>query len=111
MRGRGCIALACLLCSGLAHAYPIELVFKSQGLDVDATHALLGESTVVRLLNHEDFAVRCDVQFNNGPQLERTRKVTVAAGDSGIARFTPSRVVLRLRVTVECWPAAEGKDG
>ena len=101
------LAFALLLGSVAAHAYPVDLSFKSQGLDVDATHTLLGESTVVRLQNYEQFAVRCNVQFRNGPQLARTRKVTIAAGESGIARFMPSRVVVRLRVSVECWPAEQ----
>ena len=99
------LALAFLLVSTAALAYPVDLRVTSQGLDVDATHTLLGESTVVRLQNYEKFPVRCDVQFRNGPQIARTRKVTIAPGESGIARFMPSRVVVRLRVNVECWPA------
>ena len=104
------VVLALLLGSAAAHGYPVDLSFKSQGIDVDATHTLLGESTVVRLQNYEKFAVRCNVQFRNGPQIARTRKVTIAPGESGIARFMPSRVVVRLRVFVECWPAPEDEE-
>ena len=88
----------------------MDIALTSQGLDVDATHVLLGEATVVRLQNYEKFAVRCDVQFRNGPQLERTRKITIAPGETGTARFMPSRVVVRLRVKVECWPAEQEDD-
>ena len=77
---------------------------------MDATHVLLGESTVVRLQNYEKFPVRCNVQFRNGPQLARTRKITIEPGETGTARFMPSRVVVRLRVGVECWPAKQEEE-
>jgi hypothetical protein len=105
VKGLRSLVPALLLVSLAAHAYPIDLRVTSQGLDVDATPTLLGESTVVRLHNYEKFPVRCDVQFRNGPQIARTRKVTIEPGESGIARFMPSRMVVRLRVNVECWPA------
>ncbi len=95
---------AILVC-GAAHAYPIDVQVKTQGLDVEAEPRLLNEATVMRLINHETFPIRCDVHFSNGPEIGRTRKVTVEPGGDHIARFMPSRVVVRMRVLVECWPA------
>lgn len=102
--------LALALAGAFAHAYPVDISVTSQGLDVDATHVLLGESTVVRLQNYEQYPVRCNVQFRNGPQLTRTRKITIAPGETGTARFMPSRVVVRLRVSVECWPDEQEEE-
>jgi hypothetical protein len=82
----------------------------SKGLDVDATHTLLGEATVVRLQNYEKFPVRCDVRFRNGPEIGRTRKLTIGPGETGTARFMPSRVVVRLRIAVDCRPLEEDED-
>jgi len=101
-----------LLFSTAAQGYPIDLEVRSQGLDVEVLEELLGAATVVRLINHEAFAVRCDVRFDNGPEIGRVRKVTVKPGDDHIARFTPSRQVIRLRVAVKCWPAEQkAEDG
>lgn len=105
-----CVLALTLLFSTAAHGYPIDLELRSQGLDVEALPELLGVATVVRLINHEVFPVRCDVRFNNGPEIGRVRKVTVRPGDDHIARFTPSRQVIRLKVTVECWPAEQKAD-
>ena len=71
----------------------------SKGLDVEATHTLLGEATV-----------RCDVRFRNGPEIGRTRKLTIDPGETGTARFMPSRLVVRLRIGVDCRPAKEDED-
>jgi hypothetical protein len=108
-RLKACLAAAVLV-SGAAHAYPIDVQVKTQGLDVEAEPKLLGDATVMRLINHEPFPIRCDVQFSNGPEIARTRKVTVKAGGDHIARFMPSRVVVRMRVVVECWPAEGEAD-
>jgi hypothetical protein len=97
--------LGAMLVGGVAQAYPIDVQVKTQGLDLEAQPKLLGDATVMRLVNHEPFPVRCDVHFSNGPEIGRTRKVTVKAGGDHIARFTPSRAVVRVKVVVECWPA------
>ena len=62
-----------LLFSTAAQGYPIDLEVRSQGLDVEVLEELLGVATVVRLINHEAFAVRCDVRFDNGPEIGRVR--------------------------------------
>lgn len=97
--------IAALLYAGAAQAYPIDLDLRSEGLDVEALPRQLDQATVVQLLNHEPFPVRCDVRFTNGPEISRVRKVTVESGERHIARFLPSRQVIRLRVDVDCWPS------
>jgi len=108
------VATVCLLialfCPGLAAAYPTDVAVNTKGLDIEAIPAQLNEATVVRLVNNESFPVRCDVRFVNGPEISRVRKVTVEAAADHIVRFTPSRVVIRLKVTVDCWPAEEDTE-
>lgn len=86
-----------------AQAYQTDLRFESQGLDIEAIPNLIDNATVVRLINHEKVAVRCDVVFRNGPELSRPRKINIKAGDTGIARFSPARSVIRLQIDIECW--------
>jgi len=105
MRVRVTCLLAAIFFSAAAVAYPIDMEVKSQGLDVEALPQLLVEATVVRLVNHQAFAVRCDVHFRNGAEIVRVRKVRVEPAADHIARFMPSRQVIRLKVVVECWPA------
>ncbi len=102
--------LVALLCPGLAAAYPTDIAVNTKGLDIEAIPTQLNEATVVRLVNNETFAVRCDVRFANGPEISRVRKVTVDPRAEHIVRFTPSRVVIRLKVDVSCWPAGEDED-
>lgn len=110
MKRLSAFLIAAMLLCGVAQAYPIDVEVKTQGLDLEAQPKLLGESTVMRLVNHEPFPVRCDVHFSNGPEIGRTRKVTVKPGGDHIARFRPSRTVVRVRVVVECWPAEGDSD-
>jgi hypothetical protein len=103
------LATACLtiaiLCPAVSIAYPTDMSVNAKGLDIEAIPTLLDQATVIRLVNNESFPVRCDLQFSNGPEISRVRKVTVESHDDHIVRFTPSRVVIRLRVDVNCWPA------
>lgn len=98
-----------LFLAAKAHAYQTDLRFESRGLDVEAIPSLIENATVLRLINHEDTVVRCDVVFRNGPELSRKRKINIKAGDTGIARFSPSREVIRLQIDVECWPTEAGR--
>ena len=92
------------LLAAQAHAYQTDLRFESKGLDIEAIPNLIDNATVVRLINHEHAAVRCDVVFRNGPELSKSRKINIKAGDTGVARFSPSRDVIRLQIDIECWP-------
>lgn len=105
----GSLVLA-LLCPGIVSAYPTDVEVNSKGLDVEAIATQLNEATVVRLVNNESFPVRCDVHFVNGPEITRIRKVTVASHGDHLTRFSPTRVVVRLRVTVDCWSDDEDRE-
>ena len=100
-----------VLSCGTANAYPVDVSMASGGLHVEALASQLGAATILELINGEPFAVRCDVYFRNGPE-RRRRKVTVEAAGRHTVRFSPTRDVVRVRVSVECWPAhpAEGAD-
>lgn len=110
MKAPTLILLFALVFPALTSAYPTDLEMKSEGLDVEAIPTLLAEATVVRLLNNERFAVRCDVRFSNGPEVSRVRKVTIDSGADSLVRFLPSRQVIRLRISVHCWPAEENEE-
>lgn len=99
--------LIAILAPCVAAAYPIDTQVHSKGLDVEAIPTLLQEATVVRLVNNETFAVRCNVSFANGPEISKVRKVTVDPASDHLVRFLPSRTVIRLRIDVSCWPAEE----
>jgi hypothetical protein len=108
-RVTGWLVLA-LLCPGIVNAYPTDVAVNSKGLDVEAIATQLDEATVVRVVNNESFPVRCDVHFANGPEITRIRKLTVAPDSDHLTRFNPTRVVIRLRVTVDCWRDDEDKE-
>ena len=97
-------ALALLLASGTAVAFPIEVTVETHGLQVQAEHSRAGNGTVMNLINHEPRAVRCEVHFRNGPE-RRRRRVTIDAAAQRTVTFMPQRAVARLRVNVECRPA------
>jgi len=105
-----CCLLLAAMCPGLANAYPTDVAVNTKGLDVEANATQLNDATVVRLVNNESFPVRCNVQFVNGPEVARIRKVTVAPHGDHLARFNPTRTVIRLRVTVDCWPEEQDKE-
>lgn len=98
-----------LLAWGVAGAYPVDVTTKMHGLRIDANQSQLALGTLIDLVNHEPMAVRCDVNFRNGPE-RRRRRVTVEAAARRTATFTPRREVVRVRVNVECWPAHQDGD-
>jgi hypothetical protein len=91
-----------LLFSGAAAAFPLDLDFDPAGLDVIATPATDGRSAMVRVLNGEDFAVRCRAVFRNGPEVGRARQVIVAPGQPATLSWTPTRSVVRMRIELHC---------
>jgi hypothetical protein len=95
------LALAALM-PALAAAFPIDLQMKSKGLDVDHRTSQMELTTVIQLTNHESQAVRCAVQFRNGPEIAQTRRVTIPAQKSSTVQYTARRTVVRMRVTVTC---------
>ena len=97
------VALAPLL----AVAFPIDLEMKSQGVDVEPTTSQMDKMTVLQLMNHETFPVNCAVQFKNGPELERKRRIRIRAGERGTIQYTAQRAVIRLKVMITCTASDE----
>lgn len=97
-----CLAGVLLAASATALAYPVEMDFERNGLDVHAEVSQVGEQTIVMLTNGEGFPVRCEAVFRNGPEQSRARRVVLEAGDSRPLNFSPQRSVVRMRVEVWC---------
>jgi hypothetical protein len=97
------VALAPLI----AVAFPIDLEMHSQGIDVEPTTSQMEKITVLQLMNHESFPVDCSVQFKNGPELARKRRVTIRAGGRSTIQYTAQRAVIRLKVMISCSASEE----
>jgi hypothetical protein len=93
---------ALLLAAGNALAFAVELEFDPAGLDVVAEAHSDGRLALVRVVNGEDFALRCEAVFRNGPEIARTRRAIVAAGESAALSWAPNRRVVRLRIELQC---------
>ena len=93
---------ALLLAAGNAFAFPVELEFDPGGLDVVAAAHSDGRLALVRVVNGEEFALRCEAVFRNGPEIARTRQAIVAAGGQATLSWAPNRRVVRLRIEVQC---------
>ena len=102
-----CVWLALLPVTALA--YPIEVQKSTPGVQIDYTrHATFDDTGTITLNNYGQVDARCTVQFNNGPEAPRTRRVQVKAGErvNVVSKF--SRSIIKLRVRLDCEPAAEG---
>ena len=91
-----------LLLTGVAAAFPVELEVAAPGLDVVATGQSANDLAVVRAVNHESFAVRCVAIFRNGPERERSRRVTIQPAASVALSWAPRRSVVRMRIELQC---------
>jgi hypothetical protein len=92
-----------LLAPAIALAYPVEVLFTSQGLDITIQDIQQDNSTVLHLTNHEVVAVRCEIEFDAGVETRR-RSAIIEAGSGETMTHTPRREVVRMRVRVECKP-------
>ena len=91
----------------LAVAFPVDIQMKSQGIDVEPTTSQMENMIILQLMNHESFPVDCAVQFQNGPELARKRRIRILAGDRGTIQYTAQRAVIRMRVTITCSESEE----
>jgi hypothetical protein len=92
------------LMAGAAAAYPTDLEVDVGSLEVTAQVISDGRLAVVRVTNREEFAVRCDAVFRNGPEIGRTRRAIIEPADTGALTWMPRREVVRLRVELSCEP-------
>jgi len=95
--------LLCALLPAVAAAFPTELVVTGD-LRVGAAIFNDGRVAIVRVANQEDFAVRCQAVFNNGPEVSRSRRTVIEPGEEGSMHWMPRRTVVRLRVELSCAP-------
>jgi hypothetical protein len=94
-----------LLLAGLVFAFPTDLEVSANDLAIAAQVHTDGRNAIVNVSNSEDFAVRCDALFRNGPEMGRVRRAIIEPGESAPLSWTPRREVVRLRIELECRPA------
>jgi hypothetical protein len=93
--------------AGSAWAFPTDLEISAGDLAIQAVVHTDGRNAIVNVSNSEDFAVRCDALFRNGPEMGRVRRAIIEPGDSAPLSWTPRREVVRLRIELECVPARD----
>lgn len=93
---------ALLLAAGNALAFAVELDFDPGDLDVVAEALSDGRLALVRVNNGEEFALRCEAVFRNGPEIARGRHAIVAPGGQATLSWSPNRTVVRLRIQLRC---------
>ena len=101
------LAVFLALLASPAAAFPVELDFDAAGLDVSADVHSDGRLAAVRVVNNENFALRCTARFRNGPEQVRVRRAIVAAGEQATISWTPRRQVVRLVIELHCAPRDE----
>lgn len=99
-------AFLALLASNAA-AFPVDLNFDAADLDVSADVHSDGRLAAVRVVNNEDFAVRCTARFRNGPEQVRARHAIIPPGERTTLTWTPRRQVVRLVIELRCAPHGE----
>ncbi|WP_339410249.1 3-phosphoglycerate kinase [Pseudomonas sp. EA_35y_Pfl2_R5] len=96
-----CALLACLPLTVMA--YPIELEKQLNGAEVSATTQEIDHNMgAVQLYNYGRSDAKCTAVFRNGPEAPRTRKVSLAAGESGNLTLKSTRSIIKLRVKLTC---------
>lgn len=96
-----CALLACLPLTAVA--YPIEVEKQLNGAEVSASTQEIDHNIGgVQLYNYGRSDAKCTAMFRNGPEAPRTRKVSLAAGESGNLAVKFSRSIIKLRVKLTC---------
>lgn len=97
-----CCALIALL-PLTAFAYPIEVEKQLNGAEVSVTTQEIDHNMGAVLLdNYGQTAAHCKAVFRNGPEVPRTRKVLLAAGESSNMTVKFARSIIKLRVQLTC---------
>lgn len=92
-----------LLVPMIAQGYPFAVEQQLNGTEIAIDTLDLGNNTAsVSLHNYGRQAALCKVRFRNGPELPRTRKAQVAAGETVHLTARSSTTVIKMRVNVEC---------
>ena len=90
---------------GLSHLAQPQLGQQLNGAEVSATTVEIDHNMgAVRLYNYGQAAAECSAIFRNGPETPRTRKASLAAGQSHNLTYKSNRSIIRLRVELTCEP-------
>ena len=103
---RLCIAaLVIFPLSAVAVSYPVELEQELNGAEVLAsTETIDRDMAGLVLQNFGEGPVECTAVFRNGPEMPRTRRITLEAGESKPMTAKFKRDVIKLRVKLTCEP-------
>ncbi|MCH2340604.1 3-phosphoglycerate kinase [Pseudomonas sp. NPDC047963] len=103
---RLCIAaLVIFPLSAVAVSYPVELEQELNGAEVLAsTETIDRDMAGLVLQNFGKGPVECTAVFRNGPEMPRTRRITLESGESKPMTAKFKRDVIKLRVKLTCEP-------
>jgi hypothetical protein len=86
-----------------ASAFPFELEKQLNGAEISATTQDIDHNMgAVMLYNYGRADAECTAVFRNGPEAPRTRKATLAFGQSEMLTYKSNRSIIRLRVGLTC---------
>ena len=96
-------ALVIFPLSAVAVSYPVELEQELNGAEVLAsTETIDRDMAGLVLQNVGEGPVECTAVFRNGPEMPRTRRITLEAGESKPMTAKFKRDVIKLRVKLTC---------
>ncbi|WP_017938842.1 hypothetical protein [Zestomonas thermotolerans] len=100
-----CAVFALLPLAALAATYPIELEKQLNGAEISASPMALDYNLgAVNLYNYGETRARCTAVFRNGPEMPRTRRITLEPGDNSAVTGKFNSGILRLRIKLTCEP-------
>ncbi|CAD5108729.1 3-phosphoglycerate kinase [Zestomonas carbonaria] len=100
-----CAVFALLPMGALAATYPIELEKQLNGAEVSASgQAIDYNLAALDLYNYGQTRARCTAVFRNGPEVPRTRKVTLEPGGNAALTGKFNNGIIRLRIKLTCEP-------
>lgn len=98
-----CALLACLPLTAMA--YPIDIEKQLNGAEVSAsTQEIDHNMAAVQLYNYGRADAKCTAVFRSGPEAPRTRRVSLAAGESSNMTHKSTRSIIKLRIKLTCEP-------
>lgn len=98
-------ALVIFPLSAVAVSYPVELEQELNGAEVLAsTETIDRDMAGLVLQNFGRGPVECTAVFRNGPEMPRTRRITLESGEVKPMTAKFKRDVIKLRVKLTCEP-------